>query len=417
MSPHWLRRGLAALAAATLGTTLLIAQPVAPAHATSSSQDCSTDTPALVAASPPAFDALGVRQAWELATGAGTVVAVVDSGVNVANVHLREGVLPGVNLVRGTDPATTDAEGHGTVAASVIAARGVEGSGLMGVAFEAEILPVRVYYATSEEAQEQGVALTADRIAAGIRWAAENGADVINVSLSTTENVPAMAEAVRVATANGALVVASAGNRETSTVAEDVPRYPAAYPGVLGVSAVDVNGAWVPGASYTGEWVDVVATGQQVPAAFHWAGDCVQAPGDALPSSSWATAYVSGAAALVAQAHPGETPDQWAHRLMVTASRSQPADRDDRVGWGLVQPVAAIEFIDDGSAPGPASPIHPAPEPAPAPTSGIDLSPIEDPMAPTRAIALWWMIGGVAFGALVVLIARLGSARRPARRR
>ncbi|WP_163540719.1 S8 family serine peptidase [Occultella kanbiaonis] len=416
MSASLFRRGLAAAAALTLGGTLLIAAPVAPVYATSTSENCSTDSPALVAASPPAFDALGVREAWELATGAGVVVAVVDSGVNVANVHLREGVLPGVNLVRGTDPATTDAEGHGTVAASIIAARGVEGSGLVGVAPEAEILPVRVYYASSDEAQEQGVSLTADRIAAGIRWAAENGADVINVSLSTTENIPAMEEAVAVATANGALVVASAGNRDTSTVSEDVPRYPAAYPGVLGVSAVDVNGAWVAGASFAGEWVDVVATGQQVPSAFHWAGDCVQAPGDALPSSSWATAYTAGTAALVAQAHPDETPAQWAHRLMVTASRPQPAARDDQIGWGLVQPVAAIEFIDDGSAPGPPSPIHPAPEPAPAPTSGIDLSPIDDPMAPTRQIALWWLIGGVAFGALVVLIARLGTARRPGRR-
>ncbi|MBZ2198009.1 S8 family serine peptidase [Occultella gossypii] len=416
MSASWFRRGLAAAAGLTLGGTLLIAAPVAPVYATSSSENCSTDSPALVAASPPAFDALGVREAWELATGAGVVVAVVDSGVNVANVHLREGVLPGVNLVVGTDPATTDAEGHGTVAASIIAARGVEGSGLVGVAPESEILPVRVYYASSEEAQEQGVSLTADRIAAGIRWAAENGADVINVSLSTTENIPALEEAVEVATANGALVVASAGNRETSSVSEDVPRYPAAYPGVLGVSAVDVNGAWVAGASFAGGWVDVVTTGQQVPSAFHWAGDCVQAPGDALPSSSWATAYAAGTAALVAQAHPDETPAQWAHRLMVTASRPQPAGRDDQIGWGLVQPVAAIEFIDDGSAPGPPSPIHPAPEPAPAPTSGIDLSPIEDPMAPTRQIALWWLIGGVAFGALVVLIARLGTARRPGRR-
>jgi membrane-anchored mycosin MYCP len=416
MSAAWLRRGLAVSAGLTLGATLLIAAPAEPVYATSSSENCSTDSPALVAASPPAFDALGVREAWELATGAGVVVAVVDSGVNVANIHLREGVLPGVNLVVGTDPATTDAEGHGTVAASVIAARGVEGSGLVGVAPDSEILPVRVYYASSDEAQEQGVSLTADRIAAGIRWAAENGADVINVSLSTTENIPAMEEAVAVATANGALVVASAGNRETSTVSEDVPRYPAAYPGVLGVSAVDVNGAWVAAASYAGEWVDVVATGQQVPSAFHWAGDCVQAPGDALPSSSWATAYAAGTAALVAQAHPDETPAQWAHRLMVTASRPQPAGRDEQIGWGLVQPVAAIEFIDDGSAPGPPSPIHPAPEPAPAPTSGIDLSPIEDPMAPTRQIALWWLIGGVAFGALVVLIARLGTARRPGRR-
>lgn len=410
-----MRLGRAALAlllvgAGTAGAGLAGVGTAGPAVA--QGRPCDPGRVAYIDTPPRAFSLLGVDGtdgAWSLSRGEGTVVAVVDSGVNTANAHLGDGVLPGANLVDGGAPATADAVGHGTAVASQIAARPVDGSGLLGVAPAATVLPVRVYYDTDD-----GEVLTPERLAAGIRWSAENGADIINVSASTTVDLPALSEAVASARANGALVVASAGNRGTTEVQTAVPRYPAAYPGVLGVSAVDDLGSWDPSASFAGEHVDVVAPGLNVLAAFHAAGDCI-VPGDNRPSSSYATAYVSGVAALVHSRHPEESPDQLAHRLMVTASRSVPGERTDETGWGVVQPYEALAFVDDGSAPGPDSPVHERPPAAPAEVADLDLSEAGDPLARGRQLVTWWLLGGLAFGCLVLLVARMGTSapRRP----
>ncbi|MBK5250929.1 MAG: S8 family serine peptidase, partial [Actinomycetales bacterium] len=336
------------------------------------------------------------------------VVAVVDSGVNTANAHLRDAVTGGVNVVRPQEPATVDAYGHGTTTGGIIAARRVDGSGLVGVAPAASLLVARVFYGEDEQSERDGVADSPERIAAGIRWAAENGARIINVSMSTTADLPELHAAVDAATTNGALVVASVGNLGTSEVQADVPRYPAAYPGVLAVTGVGLDGTWVPGTAVRGEYVDVAAPGQDVLSAFAGGGDC-RFDGSA-PSTSWATAYVSGAAALVAARYPHEAPAQWAHRLMVTASRTQPWERDDQVGWGIIQPYEALIFVDDGSAPGPQSPVFERADPPPAATSAIDLSETSDPMIPARQLVMWWLLGGAAFLCIVMLLARMGRS-------
>jgi len=99
--------------------------------------------------------------------------------------------------------------------------------------------------------------------------------------------------------------------------------------------------------------------------AFSLLGDCT-ITGDA-PSSVFASGYAAGLAALVASRYPQESPDQWAYRLMVTAVRPLPAQRDDAIGWGLAAPVAALTFIDDGRALGPPNPVRTAPVVVPAP--------------------------------------------------
>ena len=360
---------------------------------------CTPGTPILVAERPTALGQLGADGAWQLATGAGVTVAVVDSGVAAANVHLADAVLPGTDLVGGTD-GRVDVDAHGTAVAGIIAARSVTGSGLVGLAPEAAILPVRVYVDSTEDSVEAGLGPRDDRLAEGIRLAADAGAQVINVSMSSPEDTPELADAVAYATGRGALVVASAGNRPDDAQGPSSPRYPAAYPEVLAVTAVDVQSAPTDAVEH-GPHVDVVAPGQAVLTAFLGDADCVQAQDSA--SSSYATAYVSAAAALVAELYPEETPAQWAHRLTATAARPLAGQRSDDLGWGVVRPWAALTFVDDGTAVGPASPVHAAPDAAPDPAP-VTLSPPADRGADTRRAATWWLLAAGVAGAAAALV-------------
>lgn len=403
--------GLAASAAVVgaLAGAALVAPPPQPAAAQAAGQ-CDPEHGRYVAEAPPAFEALGIREAWRYTHGGGVTVAVVDSGVVARNVHLSEAMVPGVNVVVSDDPADNAVDTHGTAAAGIIAARAVEGSGVVGVAPEAMIAPVRVYYAATEQAEEHDVHLTEDRLAAGIAWAADSGAQIINVSISTTEDTPELRAAVRRAQDAGALVIASAGNRSTAPDQSDVPRYPAAYEDVIGVSGVDTQGRWWPQASFASDFVDLAAPGQHVPTAFLGAHDCIFEPGTALPSSSWATAYVSGVAALVASKYPEETAEQWSYRLRATATRASTGQRDDQVGWGIVRPVAALQFVDDGSARGPDSPVYGPAEPEVAPSAELDLVQHPDPMAAAKNFTRWGLIGAAVLAGLALLTARLRSA-------
>lgn len=373
--------------------------------------ECDPDVPKSVTLEPPVLARLGATEAWELATGRGVVVAVVDSGVDDRNGHLTSAVVGGTDLVglAGDPQGRQDHFGHGTAVAGQIAARPVPGSGVVGLAPDATILPVRVYYGTQEDEVEAGTDPRADRTAAGILWAVENGARVINVSLSFTTDVPALRDAVRTATERGALVVASAGNRTTTDATEDSPRYPAAYDEVLGVTAVDdQDRATVE--SIHGAHVDIAAPGTNVLTTFHSAGDCMLG---GTPSTSFATGYVSAVAALVAERFPEETPAQWAHRLVVTAARQDVTSRDDLVGWGVVRPVPALTFVDDGTAPGPPSPVHDAPSPPVVEPPVLPVGADTNKLAPAQAVSAWWLLGGVAALVAGMLASRLTTRRRP----
>ncbi|MFI2754390.1 S8 family serine peptidase [Cellulomonas sp. P22] len=372
---------------------------------------CTPGTTTYVPDPPPALARLASEAAWRTATGAGVVVAVVDSGVDPGNTHLADALLPGVDLVgAGGDPTgLSDTDGHGTAVAGQIAARAVPGSGVVGLAPDARVLPVRVFLADDEQSVRDGNGPRADRVAAGIRYAAEHGARVVNVSMSTTEDSPELRSAVQDATRAGVLVVASVGSRATSGGAADGPRYPAGYPEVLAVTAVD-DADQVTDGSVRGAHVDVAAPGTNVLTTYHAAGDCLLAGDQA--STSFATAYVSAAAALLAERYPDETPDQWRYRLEVTAARVRPGERDDLVGWGIVRPDQALAFVDDGSAAGPVSPVHARPTAATDAAEHVVVEVRADPLATTRGVGAWWTWGGLTAVLLAVLTARLGGTRR-----
>ena len=398
-----LRSVLACLA--VVGTCGVWALAQAPAARADVAQGCGDEAPRYLDEEPPALAQLGATAAWQLATGEGVLVAVVDSGVDDRNPHLSGVVREGRDVVTGDGPGRTDTWGHGTAVAGIIAARRVEGSGVIGLAPGARILPVRVYHAEGDQAVEQGVQPTPGRIAEGITWAAEQGAKIINVSMSTDADDPALRAAVRDATARGALVVASAGNRNTADDKSDDARYPAAYPEVLSVAAVDAE-LRASDASIHGPHVDVAAPGAQVLTAYPGAGDCWYATTD--PAPSWSTAYASAAAALVAQRFPDETPAQWAHRLEVTAARATLDERTDTTGWGVIRPDVALQHVDDGAG-GQGSETAP---PTTATAAPIVVQDAIDPLAEARDDAVWWALGGTAVVALVALAWRLVSPRR-----
>ncbi|GGQ23596.1 type VII secretion-associated serine protease mycosin [Streptomyces roseolilacinus] len=286
-------------------------------------------------------EAINAEQAWRTTKGEGVTVAVLDTGVDETHPDLAGSVLPGKDLIgfgaRRGDRAWAR---HGTAMAGIIAGHGHGpggGDGVIGVAPGVRILPVRVILEGADKARVRARQTRGGALAQGIRWAADQGADVINLSLGDDSESahPEAAEdaAVQYALAKGAVVVASAGNGGEKG---DRVSYPAAYPGVIAVTAVDRFGAHAPFS--TSRWYATVsAPGVNV----------VIADPDRKYYEGWGTsaaaAFVSGAVALVRAAHPGLTPSQIKKLLADTARDGPEGGRDDDKGYGMVDPAAAIE--------------------------------------------------------------------------
>ncbi|MBT2384759.1 type VII secretion-associated serine protease mycosin [Streptomyces sp. ISL-11] len=287
-----------------------------------------------------ALDALHTEDAWRTTKGAGSTVAVLDTGVDDGHPDLKGQVLPGKDLVGfGAGPGDRAWARHGTAMAGIIAGRGHgdDGAdGVVGVAPEARILPVRVILEDGDPSRPKARAARGSALADGIRWAADHGADVINLSLGddsdTAHPEPREDAAVRYALGKGAVVVASAGNGGEHG---DHISYPAAYPGVIAVTAVDRYGSRA--AFSTRRWYAAVSA----PGV-----DVVIADPDRRYYEGWGTsaaaAFVSGAVALVHSAHPGLSPAQVRRVVVDTAQHVPPGGRSDAVGGGVVDPAAAI---------------------------------------------------------------------------
>lgn len=232
---------------------------------------------------------LDLPRAWQVTDGnPSVVVAVVDTGVQADHAALSGRVLPGRNLVDNTNDATDD-NGHGTAAGGIVAA----------TCPRCRILPVKVLAANG----------TGDwgTIAAGIVWAADHGAQVINLSVGAPRALDVLGSAVSHALAKGAIVVAAAGND-----GRDERFYPAAYPGVVSVAGVDASGARYPWSNY-GAWVSVTAPGCSVTT---WlAGGYTQD----FCGTSTAAPFVAGVAGLARSYRNTLTPEAFAAALRASA--------------------------------------------------------------------------------------------------
>ncbi|MEV3956682.1 type VII secretion-associated serine protease mycosin [Streptomyces albogriseolus] len=288
-----------------------------------------------------ALDALHTDQVWPTTRGAGVTVAVLDTGVEADHPDLDGNVLEGKDLVgfgaREGDEAWAR---HGTAMAGIIAGHGHgpgNGDGVLGVAPEARILPVRVILEDKDPARAKARSTRGNALAEGIRWAADHGADVINLSLgddsASAHPEQGEDEAIQYALRKGVVVVASAGNGGEKG---DRISYPAAYPGVIAATAVDRYGTRAPFS--TRRWYATVSA----PGV-----DVIIADPDHKYYEGWGTsaaaAFVSGAVALVKAAHPDLTPAQIKRLLEDTARNAPAAGRDDSRGFGFIDPAAAIE--------------------------------------------------------------------------
>lgn len=354
----------------TIDSTRLPAPvPAAPARPTVQQAVCTVPArdPGLAATQ---LDGLSLPELWALTRGAGQRVAVIDTGVAP---HRR---LP--NLVGGGDyvadgDGTRDCDGHGTLVAGIIGATTDPATDRFGgLAPEATVIGIRQSSARFGAAGGSPGVGDVETLAKAVRTAADLAATVINISTVACGPAhgvddralgAALAYAVEV---KDAVVVAAAGNTDEGCGTEEptivTPAWYDAY--VLTVGSVDAQG--MPSAfTRPGPWVDVAAPGEAVLS--------LSTVGDAMATATGATSFaapvVSGLAALIRSRHPQWTPRQVMDRIRATAHHP-PGGRDDVVGAGVIDPLAALTFdAPQPTAPEPPetpAPIHePAPEPEP----------------------------------------------------
>ncbi|MDG4794376.1 type VII secretion-associated serine protease mycosin [Micromonospora sp. WMMD1082] len=292
------------------------------------------------------LDKLGAQIAWRTSTGRGVVVAVIDSGVDGSHPDLAGQVLPGLDLVATDGAAEPDPVGHGTTVAGLIAGRNDDRQGVVGLAPDARILPVRVLDA--ENRYDDALI-----VAKGVRWAVDNGAKVINLSLGGNGDSPALAAAIDYAFARDVVVIACTGNLATSPEAK--VWYPAREPGVIAVSGLERNSDNLWSGAITGRATILTAPASGLvgarPPGGYWR----------VQGTSFAAPLVAATAALVRARYPQMSAGDVVNRLLVTAKDIGPTGRDERFGYGLVDPVAALTAevplvhqnpLDDNDPPG-----------------------------------------------------------------
>jgi membrane-anchored mycosin MYCP len=273
-------------------------------------------------------------KAWPLTKGAGVLVGVVDTGVDARSPQLSGRVERGIDVTTPErKPADDDCFGHGTFVAGIIAAGPRAATGFTGVAPEVRILPIRCAIVAADGSPP---VLTATEMANGIRAAVDGRARVINISASTSVPDQGLAEAVQYAAARDVVVVASAAN---SAQQGDPVTYPAAFPSVIAVGAIDESGKKAD-FSQTGKFLSLVAPGVGVTSvgprgAGHWLGS----------GTSYAAPFVAGVAALVRAYHPELSAVQVKHRLEQTADHPATALPDPALGWGAVNVTAAVTSV------------------------------------------------------------------------
>lgn len=290
---------------------------------------------------------VGASVAWGVTPGtADVVVAVVDSGVDSTHPDLagRVDVARGRSFLGDLEGAdTADGYGHGTHVAGIIAANTGNGIDIAGCAPGVTLLPVRVL-----DGAGKGDTFSLSR---GIRYAADQGAEVINLSLGTPSDAQVLKEAIDYAVARGCVVVAASGNRGMLGL-----DYPAAYPSVVSVGASDATDSRASFSQYGAE-LDFMAPGVTTmqPSTV---GILSLAPvsGPAArgysttrdAGTSMAAPHVSAAVALVRSLHPSWAPSTVINRLAATAQDLAEPGKDLTTGYGLVRIDAALGASESG---------------------------------------------------------------------
>ncbi|MEU8031465.1 type VII secretion-associated serine protease mycosin [Streptomyces sp. NPDC049099] len=395
-------------AVALTATTTAIALPASPALA----DDGQCTFPSKPYTGRPwALQRVNLDELWAQSTGKNVQVAVIDTGVDVKNRQLTkavdaskgENLLPeknskGEKIDRGNKSGTTDTVGHGTRVAGIIAARPMKGTGFVGLAPDAVIIPIK-----QNDAEGDG---TADTLAQAIRDAVRAGADVINISQDTAKALDPrnskLKDAVDFALGQKVVVVASAGN---DGLGGNVKRtYPASYEGVLAVAASDRNNERAP-FSQSQDTVGVAAPGVDMISTVPGGGHCSD------NGTSFSAPYVAGVAALLKSKYPNWSAQEVVAQIEQTAERSIPG-HDQLVGWGVVDPVKALTDVD------PEHPVQsPKPEGGVSKAEAPSVTPLhfgETAEERNSRMAMYVVVGGLV---LVAALSGTAVAVRDARRR
>jgi membrane-anchored mycosin MYCP len=368
--------------------------PVDPAAARAA---CGERQVAQLTAQPWPLRRLRPDRVWPVTRGQGILVAVVDSGVSDDHPALRGKVRKGFDLIQRNGDGRCDEAGHGTLIAGLIAGRDLpeSESPFHGMAPDAEILPIRVL---RKNEQVRGD-VHSKRIADGIRLAVQNDADIINLSL-TTMPTPELESAIRFARDNDVVLVAAAGNTDAvgtnPDTGEEVNGFPAAYEDVLAVSAISVQGGHHD-ISVTRDYIDLAAPGDDIAGPAPNGGGFNQADG-----TSFATAYVSGTAALV-RAYNKDMPAENVRARIVATVDPNPAGWNRALGHGVVNAYWAVFSLG-------------AEDEEPAPPVRVGLSaPAPDPLRNVRLLAIW--VAVISAVTSILLVSSVSVWRRGQRRR
>lgn len=267
-------------------------------------------------------------EAWALSRGTGVLIAVLDTGTDYNHPDLSGKVRTDIDYdYINNDGDAMDDHGHGTHVSGIAAAATNNSKGVAGLGWEATVLPLKVM-------NYNGEGSTAELIPA-IRYAADQGAKVINMSLGGPGNCPSdLQEAVNYAYSRGVLLVAAAGN-ETAQTPIPFPAFPANCAHVLGVAATNSSDTYAWFSNY-GDHVSVAAPGEDILSTCRYNSYCY------MNGTSMATPFVAGLASLVYAAFPTYTPDQVASAILDNAKDLGPSGWDWDYGCGRIDAFSAI---------------------------------------------------------------------------
>ena len=272
-----------------------------------------------------------VRQAWTRETGASNVIAVLDTGAQLNHPDLAGRLVAGRDIVNN-DSDPSDDNGHGTWVSGIIVGKANDGYGIAGISWSDKVMPVKIM-------DGQGTGSSADLIA-GINWAADHGADVINMSVGGFPWSQLVQNAVNDAWDAGAVLVGAAGNNR-----REETYYPASFDNVVSVSATQVQDEFSNWSSW-GPKVDVSAPGSSVLTTNCYT--CTYADHDSwgqhtyISGTSFATPNTAGVVALIRARFPTYTPAQVVSRLIGTVDDLGYDGWDNRYGAGRINAFRAV---------------------------------------------------------------------------